>query len=575
MLAWRLLLVHEVSSRSAQQEIEKVIERMREEKRRPMPGIERYLKRFVNQSGTTAAFSLGDVSRVLYVCSRLERSVEFTPVYALEQVNQSTIQSASEKDLSLCLYCLSVFHKKRWLLMHQPLRDRVLRAILDELNCTRRLKKCNSVDLVQILYTLAVMDAKNVQEFISLCQKQILQQLKAFQASECANVLWACTKLNATDVSFLHRVSDQAVRQFKFMKGREVSMTVWTWGCLGEGFKSYIRDVMSMSFKDEEQFIDLKAQHHSNILVALARLELRGQKDSVENLVGKLLLALQKEERCEEQTLANITWALGRLGYQNMEHVQELAQHVVKPAVLAQLTSQGMTNVLMGWAAMGLKDAEFIELMAEEVAAPARLPTFNHQELSLLNWSLGKLKLQKSSLVNRLVETTSQPHKIQQFNEKQLCAILQGWADLHVEDNDAIHRIFREVLQPSRLKKFKTFELANLLKAMGSLRVQNHHFYARFCNELRIKKRISSLAAVDVKHALLGFQSGAYEKVTVYYFVKEAFEHWLLSGKLHGLHEPDLKSIHNTISTMAHMDPALTHRVHRELERRRSQTESL
>ena len=574
VLACRLLLVREASSRSAQEEIKKVVEHEIGEKNRPMPGFERYLKRFVDRAGSAAKFSASDVSRVLYVCSRMERSAETTLVHALEQFNQLMLRSASEKDLSLCLYCLSVCHKKKWLSMHRPLRDRVLHAILVELNNANRLRKCNPVDLTQILYTMAVTQTNDIQGFRSLCQEHVQRQLKAFQARECANTLWASTKLDATDVSFLHHVSNRAVNQWKSMKGREKSMTVWTWGCLGKKFSPYVREVLSNSFGDRNQPIDLKPQHYSNILVAMARLSLHSHRHIVDNLVERLLRTLQEED-CEEQSLANITWALGRLDYQNRERAQQLARYVMKPAILARLTAQGMCNVLMGWAVMGLEDAESIELMAEEVTAPVRLPTFNHQELSLLNWSFGKLKLQKLSLIDRLVETTSQTHKIQQFNEKQICAILQGWVDLQLNDTDTIHKFAREVVRVSRMKRFKTFELANALKALGSLQVQNDPFYARFCKELRTHRRISSLVAADVKHALLGFQSGDYGEVTVFYFFQEVFEYWLHSGKLHRLHEPDLISIHRLLPTLPHMDPALTHRVHRELERRKHQTVSL
>eukprot|EP00210_Caulerpa_lentillifera_P009669 g9225.t1 len=558
------------SKRSAIGQIQELLKQNAASKEGQRPTLELYVNRVAKQLSTGPEVALSDLRRVLYVCSKLRKEPESVLEHLLEKIRPELLQSAKSTDLSLILYSLSVFHRRRWLFVIRKLRDEVLETIMMELNQPIRIQELNSVDLTQVLYSLASLERKEVKLINGIANKLTSTAfVDTLKGRECANLLWAFTKLGYMDHVALVMVSKRTVSCWKTMTNREKAMTSYSWGMFGQKFRSYLLSSLHMTFDDETRPLSFELQQLSAILVSLARLKMK--KEDV--LIGKIMTRVvesMKRENIGEQGLSNIVWSLGQLGYKNATHLDLLVSKLTKPRMLPRFTCQGVCNLFIGLALLQLEDLDSIEILVQEVLEPARLPFFNNQELAMLNWSLGKLSFQRMTLLDKLITTTSQTHKIKEYSIEEISAILTGWVGVKMSDQLLIFAFVKEALSPRRLPGINAQDLSIIIWAMGNLDFKQTQFCKLIFLQLYKDNRIAQLQPHGFRNALIGFHRMQFDNHGLESWVRKVLNHWNASGKLHNIKKEDLKFFVSLLSKFKHIDPGLVSHFSKELTQKES-----
>jgi hypothetical protein len=256
---------------------------------------------------------------------------------------------------------------------------------------TREITECNSVPELETVFiehsssfsyiNAAAAITKYVQlrgssmrsPFFSKLGASWLQQMPEAGTRECANVLWACSKLGSGD------------------------HPVWT-----ETWQAFIDNVEKELSRSQPP--SLPPQELSNVLYACAKLRKLPQPDELllllEAFVHPTVMAA-----ASPRDIANVIWSLGVLsinrGWQ-AEVSQELLQQLLAPPILNGLAEEGdpqhVSNVLVGLGHMCTGPAPLLSIAAahncaRQVLSGVRLSSWKAQDITNAMWALSELQL--------------------------------------------------------------------------------------------------------------------------------------------------------------------------------------
>jgi hypothetical protein len=275
-----------------------------------------------------------------------------------------------------------------------------------------------------------------------------LQRLPEAEQRQCANVLWACSKLGSAK----HPVWAPTWQRFNGLVAKDLS---------GDGVPS------------------VQPQELSNVLYACATLCKQPQSDEL-LLLLEAFLHPGVLAAAAPQAIANVIWALGLLSITpgwEAKASHELLQQLLAPQVLLTVAVDGVpqaaSNVLMGLARMCTGPSPLLSTAAAREHAqqllagiqPRRVSSWGPRDISNAMWAFGELQLKNDELVSAAVAAA--PRWLPQCNDAGVSQAATACARLQHRDEDFMRLLLQRgehlLQQGGRSRGLSNIEKASLV----------------------------------------------------------------------------------------------------------------
>eukprot|EP01025_Chloroclados_australasicus_P013477 TRINITY_DN16343_c0_g1_i3.p1 TRINITY_DN16343_c0_g1~~TRINITY_DN16343_c0_g1_i3.p1 ORF type:complete len:548 (-),score=17.33 TRINITY_DN16343_c0_g1_i3:560-2182(-) len=227
--------------------------------------------------------------------------------------------------------------------------------------------------------------------------------------------------------------------------------------------------------------------------------------------------ALQLRKQFQGQTLANIIWAMAKIG-RNKNDV--LVQELVKESLQKQLyhfIPQEISNILWAIAKMSFEDLHVINKYLN--MAKQCIKQMPPQNLSNVMWTLKKLRYQHTELQELIEDIIVE--RIKKFNSQDISNFALAFLDLGLKNQEILDILVQQFTQQ---KFWKAQEFANLLYAVSCMgypiqKAQN------FFNQAGFRKRYYQpvykfIELRQIRRAYLEYQSKGQKLIIPHYLLR-------------------------------------------------------
>lgn len=254
-------------------------------------------------------------------------------------------------------------------------------------------------------------------------------------------------------------------KNLELLGPKDISSMVWSLGCFGPGVKDQelggrltVTDLLyQIGVLCEARLQEFKPSHFSGLMVGLTNMDLRNYKlTSV--LCSGFISGLGG---CEARQIANVAWAIGKLGCPDGQIVIKKLGRWANFRV-TEFTPQGLSNFLVGASKVQAKlSVEFVTRAASHIFS--KKGELNQQDVSNTIWALAKLRFFPGNDALSLISHVDEKN-MRQFKAQEISNLLYSCALFN-----EIPAVFAEASSAHIIKNHREFNTQELLNSGWSL----------------------------------------------------------------------------------------------------------
>ena len=256
---------------------------------------------------------------------------------------------------------------------------------------------------------------------------------------------------------------------------RDAARLIWAWAKLGTGCHGLV-EAVGVWLVTGSRVRDLTPVQTVMALWGVAKLDVAPRAEGLRDALLAQLRDPAVLDRLDARGIANVAWALARLGIRDLPHLRSLADGALRPEVIAAYNAQDVANTAWAYATLAVRHEALMAALSAQ-ALRKGLGSFKEKELTNTAWGFAVLEVRDPPLMRGIAKHAAA--RATEFGAQGVANIAWAFAKLRIRDEQLMDALARRTLHGRLLHTFSDQQVACTAWALATLNVRLPLFTAR------------------------------------------------------------------------------------------------